>query len=159
MNVTVREPRVPTLLRATATFFQTQPAPAPPDAGTFAAAAVDDGAKRIKVLVNLISKYLKLDDTGAALQLAMSATDDPARYDDAALQLAEVRGEQSLCKARYDAVDADQPFKDPGPVAEQALLAAIADVDRARANTNAIQALIGAAHGLVVAYLAEDTKP
>jgi hypothetical protein len=165
MNAAAPEPMVPTLLRVSAMFFpDTKPA-APPlgaDEATLAAAAraaaAAADAERAKVLINLITKYLKLDDGAAALQLAMGSTDDPAQYDDAALQLAQARAEQSLCKARYDAIDAGGPFSDPGPGAERALLAAIAAVDLARANTDAIGALIDAAHGLVIAYRAEDTK-
>ena len=122
------------------------------------AAGESDTSQRLRVLSNLITKYLKLDDSAAALQLVLRNTTDAGEYDDASLALAGTLGEQSLCKARYDAIDANGPFSDPGTAAEDALLAAIRAVDRATANTSAVAALLNAAHALIAAYPANSTK-
>jgi hypothetical protein len=125
---------------------------------TSALAAEDSLDEKGRVMSHLITKYLKLDNLAGTLQTVLGKTSDPATYDEVALRLAETRAEQSLCKARYDAIDADQPFRDPGAAAENALLAAIKAVDRATQNTAAVGALLQASHDLIVAYAASSTK-
>jgi len=152
-----REFRTPLLLAA----FRRQVDGEPQDGVTEAppaAAPTDPAAERLRVLTNLITKYLKLDDSGATLQQILNTTADPAEYDHAALRLSETRAEQSMCKARYDAIDAGRPFTDPGPTAEAALLTAMKAVDLATANTAAVGGLLPAAHDLIEAYKAKSTE-
>ena len=118
----------------------------------------EDEQNRRRVMMHLITKYLKLDDLATALQAQLIRTTAPVLYDEIALMLAETRAEQSLCKARYDALDADQPFADPGPAAENQLLDAIKTVDIAIQTNAAINALLEAAHGMIKAYAAKSTK-
>lgn len=120
-------------------------------------AAADPLEEKGRVMSNLITKYLKLDNLASTLQTVLTQTSDPATYDDVAMRLAETRAEESLCKARYDAIDADQPFHDPGSQAEDDLLAAIKAVDRATQKTAAVAALLQAAHQLIQAYAAAST--
>lgn len=145
-----RAHRVPGLLR------QFRSAASAPEAGEDGAAG--GGADKARVMTHLITKYLKLDDVATALQARLTQTTDPQTYDEIALGLAEARFEQSLCKARYDAIDADQPFTDPGPEAEDTLLAAIRVVDIATQASVAVNALLDAVHGIIEAYAAKSTK-
>jgi hypothetical protein len=145
-----RASRVPTLLRRFRSVTAT------PEASKDDAAG--GGADKARVMTHLITKYLKLDDAASALQARLAQTTNPQTYDEIALMLAETRSEQSLCKARYDAIDADQPFTDPGPEVEDALLAAIRAVDIATQTSAAVNALLEAVHGVIQAYAARSTK-
>jgi len=120
--------------------------------------AAGDLDARGRVMSNLITKYLKLDALANTLQSVLAKTSDPDDRDDLSLQIAEAAAEESLCKSRYDSIDLNQDFTDPGPGAEAALLDAIRAVDRATQNTDAVKALLAAAHGLVSAYAARSTK-
>jgi hypothetical protein len=121
------------------------------------AVAEDELDARGRLLSNLITKILKLMKAESALASLLFATDDPVEYDDIALLLADVRAELALCHTRYDAIDAGRPFRDPGPAAEDSLLAAIRAVGAALANTAAVGNLLAAVHGLVQAYSAAST--
>ena len=150
--VAVHTARTPVLLRLLARPLA--------DDGGLAALSDDAGDldARGRVMSNLITKYLKLDTLAGTLQSVLAKTSDPDQRDDLSLQIAETVAEESLCKSRYDSIDLNQDFTDPGPGAEAALLTAIQAVDQATQNTDAVKALLTAAHGLVSAYAASSTK-
>jgi hypothetical protein len=142
--------RVPVLLQLVARIARSRMA---------GALAADDSLdEKGRVMSHLITKYLKLDNLAGTLQTVLGRTSDPATYDEVALRLSETRAEQSLCKARYDAIDADQPFRNPGAAVEDSLLAAIKAVDRATQNTASVGVLLQATHDLIVAYAASSTR-
>jgi len=68
------------------------------------------------------------------------------------LQRDECIAERALCEARHSALVAGAPLGSPGEGAEDALLAAIDEVEAATAGGAASEAMLVAFHGLVVAF-------
>lgn len=137
--------RTPVLLR----FFQATNA--------LLAAGDDDLTKRHRVMAHLIQKIISLNSAIAVLDAQLATTTDPPTYAAIALELVEARAERDLCQARSQAINASQPFQNPGPAAEASLAAAISAVDQSAANTAAITNLMAAVHGLVASYAAGTT--
>jgi hypothetical protein len=110
---------------------------------------------REKVVRMLSAKILKLSQAIFALSARQGRT--PIETIHIELQLAAATNEVELCEARRDAIGGSEPFNDPGPDAEDALLAAMNRVDASTAATAATSALLLAVHGLVQAYSSATT--
>jgi len=112
---------------------------------------------RVKVMLRLDAKARKLMASEQSLQIARDAASSDEQYRRIDLELDEAKSERMFCDSRFSAIDAGRPFSDPGPDAENRLLAAIDAVDRALQNTAAVEAMLGAVHNLVAAYPASST--
>ena len=123
---------------------------------TFAVAGQDDLQARHRVMANLGQKVFALNSSIALLHDRKENTVDPVTIVLIDEEVAEATSESDKAYARLLAI-ATQPFNDPGHDAEVALANAIKAVDRAAANTAAINGLLAAVHGLVESYAADST--